>query len=349
MNWFDRIFPPKVNAVKGVGRKRGVPEGVWSKCESCNAVLYGAELERNVQVCPKCGFHMRISARDRLLSFLDPESLEEVAASLKPVDVLKFKDTKKYRDRVNDAEKSSGEKEAMIVAKGTLKRAQVVVAAFEFKFMGGSMGSVVGEKFVRGVELARQLKCPFICFNASGGARMQEALLSLMQMAKTSAALSRFHDDRLPYISVLTDPTMGGVSASFAMLGDIIIAEPGALVGFAGQRVIEQTVRQTLPDGFQRAEFLLDHGAIDRIVGRLEMRDTLASILDTLGFKGTIVPELEDILPADELITRSDDKSHGRVFEIDTESSADSSVGKLNDKPGGGRSAKFVDQSGDDK
>ena len=300
MNWFERLFPPKVNAGQGLRGKRGVPEGVWTKCESCSAVLYGAEIERNLQVCPKCGFHMRITARTRLESFLDRDSMEEIGAALKPVDSLKFRDSKRYRDRIAEAEKTSGEREALIVAAGTLKRAPVVAGAFEFRYMGGSMGSVVGERFVRGVEAARDKHCPFICFSASGGARMQEALLSLMQMAKTSAALTRLHDDGLPYVSVLTDPTMGGVSASFAMLGDIIVAEPGALVGFTGPRVIEQTVRQKLPEGFQRAEFLLDHGAIDMIVDRLSMRDTIAALLATLGFGGTIVPPLEDIVPARE-------------------------------------------------
>ncbi len=299
MNWFERLFPPKVNSAQGLRGKRGVPEGVWSKCESCGAVLYGAEIERNQQVCPKCGFHMRIPARLRLESFLDRDSMEEIGAELRPVDALKFRDTKRYRDRISEAEKASGEREALVVACGTLKHAPVVAAAFEFRYMGGSMGSVVGERFVRGVERARELRCPFLCFSASGGARMQEALFSLLQMTKTSAALVRLHEDRLPYISILTDPTMGGVSASFAMLGDIIIAEPGALVGFTGPRVIEQTVRQTLPEGFQRAEFLLEHGAIDMIVGRLQMRDTIASMLDTLGFGGSIVPPLEEIEPDD--------------------------------------------------
>ncbi|MFT5116221.1 MAG: acetyl-CoA carboxylase carboxyl transferase subunit beta [Parasphingorhabdus sp.] len=298
MNWFDRLFPPKVNAERLKG-KRGVPEGVWSKCKSCSATLYGAELSHNAQVCPKCGFHMRIGARDRILALLDKDSFEENSEALKPVDTLKFRDSKKYKDRISDAEKGSGEKEALIVGRGKLKHLELVVAAFEFRYMGGSMGSVVGEKFVRGVELARERRTPFLCFSASGGARMQEALSSLFQMAKTSAALTRLHDDGLPYISVLTDPTMGGVSASFAMLGDIIIAEPGALVGFAGPRVIEQTVRQTLPEGFQRAEFLLEHGAIDMIVNRLELRDTLFSLLGSMGFRGSIVPDLDDILGPD--------------------------------------------------
>ena len=299
MNWFERLFPPKINVSSRLSGKRGVPEGVWIKCASCQATVYGAELERNIQVCPKCGFHMRIGARDRLLSLLDEGSEEEIAANLRPVDILKFRDSKRYKDRIIDAEKSSGEREALVVLKGTLKHSTVVTSAFEFRYMGGSMGSVVGEKFVRGVETARELKSPFICFSASGGARMQEALFSLMQMAKTSAALNRLHEDGLPYVSILTDPTMGGVSASFAMLGDIIIAEPGALVGFAGPRVIEQTVRQTLPDGFQRSEFLLEHGAIDMIVGRLEMRDTLASLLGSLGFRGSLIPTLSDLLPED--------------------------------------------------
>ncbi len=297
MNWFERLFPPKIKSGERLQVKRGVPEGVWSKCESCHAVLYGAELERNIRVCPKCGFHMRIGARDRLLSLLDKDSLEEIGANLRPVDALKFRDSKRYKDRITEAEKKSGEKESLIVVEGKLKHTQVVVAAFEFRYMGGSMGSVVGEKFLRGAERARDLKCPFICFSASGGARMQEALFSLMQMAKTSAALHRLHQDNLPYISVLTDPTMGGVSASFAMLGDIVIAEPGALVGFAGPRVIEQTVREKLPEGFQRAEFLLEHGAIDMIVDRLQMRETIASLLGSMGFRGSILPELVDIVP----------------------------------------------------
>jgi len=296
MNWFERLFPPKINVGDRLSGKRGVPEGVWSKCESCQATIYGAELMRNVQVCPKCGFHMRIGARDRLECLFDEDSMQEIGENLKPVDALKFRDSKRYRDRISEAEKNSGEREALVVAQGTLKHAPLVAAAFEFRYMGGSMGSVVGEKFVRGVEAAREARCPFVCFSASGGARMQEALFSLMQMAKTSAALNRLSDDRLPYVSVLTDPTMGGVSASFAMLGDVIIAEPGALVGFAGPRVIEQTVRQTLPEGFQRAEFLLEHGAIDMIVSRLELRDTLASLFGSMGFRGTVVPELEELV-----------------------------------------------------
>ena len=300
MNWFERLFPPKINAGNRRRAKRGVPQGVWSQCESCQATLYEAELARNARVCPKCGHHMRIGARERLELLLDADGVEEIAATLKPVDMLKFRDRKRYRERISEAEKSSAEKEALIVVRGRLKYALVVAAAFEFRYMGGSMGSVVGEKFVRGVETARAERCPFICFSASGGARMQEALFSLMQMAKTSAALSRLRDDRLPYVSVLTDPTMGGVSASFAMLGDVIVAEPGAVVGFAGPRVIEQIVRQTLPEGFQTAEFLLEHGAIDMIAGRLEMRDTIASLLGSLGFRGTVVPELDEIAPGDE-------------------------------------------------
>ncbi len=260
-------------------KKRSVPEGLWNKCEQCSAVLYRAELERNLEVCPKCGNHMRVGARARLDAFLDAKGRVELAGKLEPVDVLKFKDSKKYKDRIVAAQESSGEKDALIAVKGTVKGVPVVVCSFEFGFMGGSMGSVVGEKFVRAVNQAIEDKCGLVCFSASGGARMQEALLSLMQMAKTSAALARLSRERLPYISVLTDPTMGGVSASFAMLGDINVGEPGALIGFAGPRVIEQTVRETLPPGFQRSEFLLEKGAIDMIVDRREMALKLAGIL----------------------------------------------------------------------
>ena len=260
-------------------KKRSVPEGLWNKCEQCSAVLYRAELERNLEVCPKCGNHMRIGARARLDAFLDAKGRVELAGNLEPVDALKFKDSKKYKDRISSAQESSGEKDALIAVKGTVKGVPVVVCSFEFSFRGGSMGSVVGEKFVRAVNQAIQDKCGLVCFSASGGARMQEALLSLMQMAKTSAALARLSRERLPYISVLTDPTMGGVSASFAMLGDINVGEPGALIGFAGPRVIEQTVRETLPPGFQRSEFLLEKGAIDMIVDRREMAQKLAGVL----------------------------------------------------------------------
>ncbi|NQD37534.1 acetyl-CoA carboxylase carboxyltransferase subunit beta [Permianibacter sp. IMCC34836] len=277
MSWFERLMPRMKEPA--TDKKRSVPEGLWNKCEQCSAVLYRAELERNLEVCPKCGNHMRIGARSRLDAFLDPQGRVELAGKLEPVDVLKFKDSKKYKDRISSAQESSGEKDALIVAKGTVKGVPVVVCAFEFSFMGGSMGSVVGEKFVRAVNQAIEDRCGVVCFSASGGARMQEALLSLMQMAKTSAALARLSREGLPYISVLTDPTMGGVSASFAMLGDINVGEPGALIGFAGPRVIEQTVRETLPPGFQRSEFLLEKGAIDMIVDRREMAQKLAGVL----------------------------------------------------------------------
>jgi acetyl-CoA carboxylase carboxyl transferase subunit beta len=273
MNWFERILP----SIKGVTqRKKSVPEGVWTKCPECESVLYRAELERNLQVCPKCGHHMRISARERLKHLFDEGSAQEIAADVKPIDILGFKDQKKYKDRITQAQKSTGEKDALITMVGTIEGLQVVAGAFEFKFMGGSMGSVVGEKFVRAVNKALELQCPLIVFAASGGARMQESLFSLMQMAKTSAALGKMREAGLPFISVLTDPTMGGVSASFAMLGDINIAEPKALIGFAGPRVIEQTVREKLPEGFQRSEFLLEHGAIDRIIDRRDMKHELA-------------------------------------------------------------------------
>lgn len=281
MNWFEKILPPKIKSGAGSG-KRGVPEGLWTKCPDCGAVLYRAELERGQEVCPKCDQHMRISAKARLTHFLDDDDWEEIASDLKPVDTLKFKDRRRYKDRLNEAQKATGQTDALITVRGTIERRPLVVAAFEFEFMGGSMGSVVGERFVQGVDRCIDEGIPFVCFSASGGARMQEALVSLMQMAKTSTALTRLSRRRLPYISVLTDPTMGGVSASLAMLGDVIVAEPKALIGFAGPRVIEQTVRETLPEGFQRAEFLLEHGAIDMIVRRHEMRGTIHSLLTTL-------------------------------------------------------------------
>jgi len=259
-----------------------VPEGLWVKCDSCHAVLYRADLERNQEVCPKCGDHRRISARYRLDQFLDSEPRQEIGGTLEPVDALRFRDSKKYKDRLYQAQKKTGQKDALIVLHGQVMEQPVVACAFEFGFMGGSMGSVVGERFTRAVDTCLEHDAPLICFAASGGARMQEALLSLFQMAKTSAALSRLAERRLPYISVLTDPTMGGVSASLAMLGDIHVAEPEALIGFAGPRVIEQTVRETLPEGFQRAEFLLEHGAIDRIIDRREMRRELAGMLGLL-------------------------------------------------------------------
>jgi acetyl-CoA carboxylase carboxyl transferase subunit beta len=280
MSWFRKLVPSKIRTVGG--SKRNVPEGLWVKCDKCSAVLYRSELDRNFDVCPKCSHHMRIGARRRLELFLDAESQQEIGAGLEPVDMLKFKDSKKYRDRLTSAQKATGEKDALVVIRGAVAGVPLVAAAFDFGFMGGSMGSVVGERFVRGVNTCLEEKIPLICFSASGGARMQEALFSLMQMAKTSAALTRLSAAGQPFISVLTDPTMGGVSASFAMLGDINIAEPRALIGFAGPRVIEQTVRETLPEGFQRSEFLLEHGAIDVIVDRREMRDKVASLLAML-------------------------------------------------------------------
>src|SRR5690554_1529414 len=274
MSWIERILAkPKSN------KRRNIPEGVWAKCTSCDAILYHADLERSLNVCPKGDHHMRISARARLASFLDSGTGKEIGAELEPKDVLKFRDTKKYSDRIVHAQKATGEKDALVAQQGTLKGMPIVAVAFEFEFMGGSMASVVGARFVKAVEVCLRERIPLVCFSASGGARMQEALLSLMQMAKTSAALARMSEEGLPFISVLTDPTMGGVSASLAMLGDVNVAEPKALIGFAGPRVIEQTVRETLPPGFQRAEFLLEHGAIDMIVDRREMRDRLAGLL----------------------------------------------------------------------
>jgi acetyl-CoA carboxylase carboxyl transferase subunit beta len=280
MSWFSKLVPSKIRTVGG--NKRTVPEGLWVRCDGCGAVLYRSELERNQDVCPKCSHHMRIGARLRLQMFLDEKSSREIGAELEPVDVLKFRDSKKYKDRLSLAQKTTGEKDALIAMQGTLHEIPVVAAAFEFRFMGGSMGAVVGERFTRAAGLCLQERRPLICFSASGGARMQEALFSLMQMAKTSAALAKLSEAGIPYISVLTDPTMGGVSASFAMLGDINIAEPRALIGFAGPRVIEQTVRETLPEGFQRSEFLLEHGAIDMIIDRREMREKVASLLSML-------------------------------------------------------------------
>jgi acetyl-CoA carboxylase carboxyl transferase subunit beta len=283
MSWFKRLLPSRIRT-EGIS-KRAVPEGVWTSCPACKAMLYRAELDRNLDVCPKCGHHMRIGARRRLDKFLDAEPRSELAGDVRPVDFLKFKDTKKYKDRLTQAQKDTGEADALVVVRGALLGMPVVACAFEFEFMGGSMGSVVGERFVRAADAALQERIPLICFSASGGARMQEALVSLMQMGKTSAALRRLGDQGVPFVSVLTDPTMGGVSASLAMLGDINVAEPNALIGFAGPRVIEQTVRQVLPEGFQRSEFLLAHGAIDMIVDRRQLRDRLGSILSILSDK----------------------------------------------------------------
>ncbi len=280
MNWFTKLLPERIR-IDGESRK-SVPEGLWTKCSACGAVLYRAEMERNLDVCPKCEQHARVGARWRLERFLDEEGRVEIGENLKPVDVLKFKDLKKYKDRIIQAQKATAENDALIVMQGSVKGVPVVAAAFEFKFMGGSMGSVVGERFVRAVNVCLKENLPLVCYSASGGARMQEALFSLMQMAKTSAALARMRKQSLPFISILTDPTMGGVSASLAMLGDINIAEPNALIGFAGPRVIEQTVREVLPDGFQRSEFLLEHGAVDMIVDRRDMRDKVASLLSIM-------------------------------------------------------------------
>jgi acetyl-CoA carboxylase carboxyl transferase subunit beta len=276
MTWFEKIMPSRIKTER---RTRSVPEGLWMKCSACDAVLYRAELERNLHVCPKCGHHMRIGARDRLEAFLDPEGQVEIADNIGPEDPLKFRDTKKYRDRLQQAQKTTLEKDALIVITGTLLGEPIVACAFEFTFLGGSMGSAVGERFVRAAEHCLEHRKPLVCFTASGGARMQEALLSLLQMAKTSSALARMAKARLPYISVLTDPTTGGVSASLAMLGDVNIGEPKALIGFAGARVIQQTVRETLPEGFQRSEFLLEKGALDMIVDRRDMRDRIAGLL----------------------------------------------------------------------
>jgi acetyl-CoA carboxylase carboxyl transferase subunit beta len=282
MSWLQKFLPSTIRTESSASPRRSVPEGLWAKCPDCNAVLYRAELERNLDVCPKCSYHMRIGARRRLETFLDPEPRVEIAGELQPVDILKFKDSKRYKDRLIAAQKATEENDALVVMMGQVKSVPLVTAAFEFSFMGGSMGSVVGEKFVRAVNTAIEHKIPLVSFSASGGARMQEALFSLMQMAKTSAALTKLSERGLPFISVLTDPTMGGVSASFAMLGDIHIGEPKALIGFAGPRVIEQTVRETLPEGFQRSEFLLEKGAIDLIVDRRDMRDRIAGLLAKL-------------------------------------------------------------------
>jgi len=279
MSWFEKIMPSRIKTER---RTRSVPEGLWIKCPACDAVLYRAELERNLYVCPKCSHHMRMSARERLERFLDPDTGEEIGASISPEDPLKFRDSKRYRERLAAAQKATGESDALVVLAGTLHALPIVACAFEFQFLGGSMGSVVGERFKRGVDYCIQERRPFVSFAASGGARMQEALYSLLQMAKTAAALSRLAQAHLPFISVLTDPTMGGVSASLALLGDLNIAEPRALIGFAGPRVIQQTVRETLPEGFQRSEFLLDHGAIDMIIDRRDMRDKIAALLRVL-------------------------------------------------------------------
>jgi acetyl-CoA carboxylase carboxyl transferase subunit beta len=281
MSWLHKLLPPKIKRDSG-SPKKVVPEGLWSKCDACEAVLYRTDLEKNLFVCPKCGHHDRLSARERLDVLLDAEGRFEIGAEVVPVDILKFRDSRRYTERLEEARRETEESDALVVMQGGIKSIPLVAAAFEFRFLGGSMGSVVGERFVRGVQVCLDQKLPFVCITSSGGARMQEGLLSLMQMAKTCAALTQLSAEKLPFVSVLTDPTMGGVSASFAMIGDIVIAEPGALIGFAGPRVIEQTVRETLPEGFQRSEFLLQHGAIDMIVDRREMRDKLANLITLL-------------------------------------------------------------------
>ena len=282
MSWLQKLLPPKIKRGDTSARNKSIPEGLWSKCEGCESVLYRSDLEGNLSVCAKCGHHHRVGARRRLDLMLDADGRVEIGAEVTPVDALKFKDSRKYPERLSTATADTGEADAMVVMSGAIKSIPVVVACFEFEFLGGSMGSVVGERFVRGAKAAFEQRVPFICVTASGGARMQEGLLSLMQMAKTTAAITRLSERRLPFITLLTDPTMGGVSASFAFMGDVVVAEPNALIGFAGPRVIEQTVREKLPEGFQRAEFLLDKGAIDLIVDRRELRDRLAVLLAML-------------------------------------------------------------------
>ena len=298
MSWFEKLLPSRIRTDSTTAKKRSIPEGLWHKCPSCSAVLYRADLERNLEVCPKCDHHERLGGRTRLNLFLDKENRENIAENITPIDILGFKDGKKYKDRITEAQKKRDEKDALLVTKGQVHGVPLVAAAFDFGFMGGSMGSVVGERFVQGVDVCIREKIPFVVFSASGGARMQEALFSLMQMAKTSAALTRLSDAGLPFISVLTDPTMGGVSASFAMLGDTIIAEPNALIGFAGPRVIEQTVGETLPEGFQRSEFLIEKGAIDRIIPRQQLRAEIADMLCLLMHK----PRPENMAETDAIV-----------------------------------------------
>lgn len=302
MSWFKKLLPSKIRTE--AGNKKGIPEGIWTRCNGCQAVLYRAELERNMSVCPKCNHHIRLRARDRIDHFLDETARQEIASDLEPIDRLKFKDSKKYKDRISSAQKQTNETEALVAYQGQLHGMPIVVCVFDFAFLGGSMGAAVGERFVQAANISLEQHCPFICFSASGGARMQEGLFSLMQMAKTSAVLTRLSAQHIPFISVLTDPTMGGVSASLATLGDIIIAEPNALIGFTGPRVIAQTVREVLPDGFQRSEFLLQHGAIDLIMDRRDMRHRIAGLLAKLMGK-----ELDFcVLPAEsETVTTKDE------------------------------------------
>jgi len=280
MSWLQKLLPPKIK--RSEGARRSIPEGLWRKCAACEAVLYATDLEQNLHVCPKCGHHHRLKARARLDLLLDAEGRFEIGNEVVPLDALKFKDSKRYPERLAAAQEESGESDALVVMQGAVKHIPLVIACFEFEFMGGSMGSVVGERFVRGVNAALEQQLPFVCITASGGARMQEGVFSLLQMGKTTAAVTRLARQQLPFITILTDPTMGGVSASFAFVGDVVMAEPGALIGFAGPRVIEQTVREKLPEGFQRAEFLLGKGALDMIVDRREMRDRLAAVLTLL-------------------------------------------------------------------
>ena len=281
MSWLQKLLPPRIKASPGTGRK-SMPEGLWVKCASCEAVLYRTDLEKNLNVCPKCNYHARLTARERVDQRLDAEGRYEIGSEVLPIDSLKFKDTRKYPERLSAALEETGETDALVVMQGSIKSTPLVLAAFEFEFMGGSMGSVVGERFVRGVRVAYDNRVPFVCITSSGGARMQEGVSSLFQMAKTTAVLQELSKAKLPFVSILTDPTMGGVSASFAMIGDVVIAEPGALIGFAGPRVIEQTVREKLPEGFQRAEFLLEKGAIDMIVDRRALKDELPRLLTLL-------------------------------------------------------------------
>lgn len=304
MSWFEKLVPSTIRTDGSSKKKGAVPEGLWTKCPSCSAILYNTELERNASVCPKCEHHIRISARMRLQLFLDEHDQEEIGHGIKPTDPLKFKDSKRYKDRISQAQKQTKETDALVVIKGKLKNKDIVAAAFDFNFMGGSMGSVVGERFVRGINKSLEIGAPFIVFTASGGARMQESLFSLFQMAKTSAALTKLSEAGLPFISFMTDPTMGGVSASLAMLGDINVAEPNALIGFAGPRVIEQTVREKLPEGFQRSEFLQEHGAIDMIIDRREMRDKIASILAML-MAARLEKEIVGVEPVQEAVVET--------------------------------------------
>jgi acetyl-CoA carboxylase carboxyl transferase subunit beta len=318
MSWFEKLVPYTIRT-SASNKKNTVPEGLWTKCPDCHAILYNTELERNFSVCPKCEHHIRIRARTRLSMFLDEEGREEIGKNLRPVDPLKFKDSKRYKDRLSQAQKETKESDALIVMQGLLKGQPIVAAAFDFSFMGGSMGSVVGERFVRGVNRCLEIQAPFIVFTASGGARMQESLFSLFQMTKTSAALTRLSQAGLPYISFMTDPTMGGVSASLAMLGDINVAEPNALIGFAGPRVIEQTVREKLPEGFQRSEFLQEHGAIDMIIDRREMRNKISSILALLMENRRMLQAVENSVSLFPILTESTPNAEIDSIELQPE------------------------------